>query len=66
MMTQIVGEELQAIVDHSRKCERVMFELARHIRNTDELPIERWAVKSMKLLEKVQAIDPARYDEQVK
>lgn len=42
------------------------YRLARHVRNTDEVPPTRWAVQAGTLLDELQALDPVRYAEMVK
>lgn len=42
------------------------YRLARHIRNTDETPVTKWAVQGMDLLAELQKFDPERYDREIK
>lgn len=45
---------------------RLMYRLARHVRNTDEMPITQWGARSMDLLADVLALDPDAYDFEVR
>lgn len=39
----------------------LLYRLARHIRNTDDMPPIPWGVAGVRLLAELQALDPARY-----
>lgn len=60
-MTNIEG--LQEDCD---KWQCLALRLARHIRNTDDLPLCTWGTKGVDLLNEVRQMDPATYDSYVK
>src|SRR5689334_13147928 len=51
--------ELEAKVD-------LLYRMARHIRNTDEMAAIQWGVKGMDLLAALRELDHERYDAEVK
>jgi hypothetical protein len=40
--------------------------LARHVRNTDKVEPLKWGIESIKLLDELRQMDPARYDAEVR
>lgn len=56
-------ERLEALIAQS---DSLLYRLARHVRNTDEIPPTKWAVQGLDLLAELRAINPARYDQSVK
>jgi hypothetical protein len=56
---------LEAEIEKLRKVERIAYLLARHIRNTDEIPVLTWAVEGGELLAELRALNSRRYDWEV-
>ena len=54
------------IEDRSVKHVDLLYKLARHLRNTDAVPITKWAVHGMDLLAELREFDPVLYDSLVK
>jgi predicted RNase H-like nuclease (RuvC/YqgF family) len=44
----------------------VIYKLARHLNNTDDLSLTSWGVTGVELLTEVRSIDPVRYDSEVR
>lgn len=44
----------------------LLYRFGRHVRNTDEIPPLKWGVQGMDLLTELRAIDPSRYDAEIK
>lgn len=44
----------------------LLYKLARHIRNTDEIHPATWGAQGLNLLAELREIDPERYDKEVK
>lgn len=44
----------------------LLYKLARHIRNTDEIHPATWGAQGLDLLAQLREIDPERYDKEVK
>lgn len=45
--------------------ERLLYKLARHLRNPDDLPLVTWGVAGIELLAEIRELDPKRYDNEV-
>lgn len=54
------------LIERLRQAERLMWSLAKHVRNTDELPLVRWGIRGIDLLECVRDYSPERYEQNVK
>lgn len=48
------------------KSQALTYRMARHIRNTDEVPVARWGVDGMNLLAELRDLNPEQYDAEVK
>ena len=46
--------------------EELLYRLARHLRNTDDMPLLSWGVVGADLLADLRQLDPAKYDRLVK
>lgn len=44
----------------------LLYKLARHIRNTDEIHPATWGAQGLELLAELRGIDPEKYDKEVK
>lgn len=44
----------------------LLYRLARHLYNPDDIPVHKWAVKGAHLLSQLEEIDPERYKEAMK
>lgn len=62
---QLIAESRMA-QDLAFKRGRLMYRLARHIRNTEEMPATQWGVRAMDLLADVLALDPEAYEVEVR
>lgn len=54
------------LIERLRNAERLMERLAKHIRNTDELPVLKWGIVATDLLIEVRDHNPVRYEHYVK
>lgn len=54
------------LIERLRQAERLMWALAKHVRNTDELPVVKWGIRGIDLLENVRDYNPDRYEHNVK
>ena len=53
------------LVDRLMRAEDLLWRMARHIRNTDELPIVKWGIKSIDLLIAAKEHSPNVYEHKV-
>ena len=44
----------------------LLYRLARHLLNPDDIPLHKWAVKGASLLSELERIDPERYKKAMK
>lgn len=44
----------------------LLYRMATHIRNTDAVPPVTWGVKGIELLEELKALDPEKYEREIK
>jgi hypothetical protein len=58
-------QQVQVLRAEAEQLRRSLYKLARHIRNTDTMPVLSWGVKSGQLLNEVRSINPRRYDREV-
>jgi len=65
--TNITNEEFaQCWICKVQVSESLLFRLARHVRNTDDDSPIGWGAQGIKLLIEVQALEPERYEREVK
>jgi len=53
-------------MERCKQAEDLLFQLARHLRNSEKQRQDLWFLKSMELLTKVREFDPKKYEELVK
>lgn len=53
------------LIDRIIRGERLMMSLARHIRNTDELPVVKWGIRGIDLLHEVRDYNKQKYEQNV-
>lgn len=44
----------------------LLYDIARHLANPDDMSIHKWALKGAYLLGKLEKVDPARYKQAMK
>ena len=44
----------------------LLYRMARHIRNTEDLPAVKWGIQALYLLSTLRKLDPEKYDKEVK
>ncbi len=64
--SQQVTKDFDTSVKKSNALEQLIYKLARHIRNTDKVPILEWGRKSIDLLGEVKKLDGEKYERLVK
>jgi hypothetical protein len=53
------------LIDRIMTSERLLMSLARHIRNTDELPVVKWGIRGIDLLHEVRDYNKQKYEQTV-
>lgn len=53
------------LISRLMDAERIMFKLARHVRNTDELPVVKWGIRGIDLLIEARDHNKQLYDSRV-
>lgn len=61
-----LAQDWLELTEQSAGIRTLMYELARHIRNTGKLPPTKWGVEGGTLLAKVRKLDSEQYDKLVK
>lgn len=41
----------------------ILYQIARHLLNPDDIPLQKWAVKGAFLLSRLERLDPEKYAE---
>lgn len=55
-------ENIPAGRNKNADTKELLYRFARHIRNTDKLPLHKWGVQGIDLLAKLREINPEKYE----